>query len=270
MRDFHDKVAFVTGGASGLGFALARAFGRARMKVMLADIEVDALESAVAELKNDQISVRAVECDVSDRSSVQRAAKETLAAFGKVHVVCNNAGVSVGSSLELYTPGDVDWIIGVELMGVIYGCQTFLPLIKAHGEGGHIVSVSSVSAIVPVPGAALHNAAKAGVIALSQTLAAELAGTTIGVSVLIPAFMRTRQADSDRNRPKRFGERTVTSEEFRKHVEGLIQGGMDPNEVAAKVMIGIKENKLVIFSHPEWRSTVEQHFQRMMADYSQP
>lgn len=269
MRDFHDKVAFVTGGASGLGFALARAFGRARMKVMLADIDIDALKNAVAELEQDQISVRAVECDVSDRSSVQRAAKETLDTFGKVHVVCNNAGVSVGGSLELYTPGDVDWIIGVELMGVIYGCQTFLPLIKAHGEGGHIVSISSVSAIIPVPGAAIHNAAKAGVISLSQTLAAELAGTTIGVSVLIPAFMRTRQADSDRNRPERFGERTAASEDFRKHIEGLIQAGMDPNEVAAKVMTGIRENELFIFSHPEWRGAVEEHLQRMMVAYPQ-
>ena len=195
MRDFHDKVAFVTGGASGLGFALARAFGRARMKVMLADIDVDALENAVAELKKDQISVRGVECDVSDRTSVQRAAAETLAAFGKVHVVCNNAGPGVGGALELTTPGDCDWIIGVDLMGTIYGCQTFLPHIKAHGEGGHIVSTASVSGMIPLPGVAVHNAAKAGIIALSQTLAAELAGTSIGVSVLVPGFMRTRIAD---------------------------------------------------------------------------
>jgi NAD(P)-dependent dehydrogenase (short-subunit alcohol dehydrogenase family) len=116
MRDFHDKVAFVTGGASGLGFALARAFGRARMKVMLADIDVDALENAMAELKKDQISVRSVECDVSDRASVQHAAAETLAAFGKVHVVCNNAGVASGGAMELTTPGDCDWIIGVDLL----------------------------------------------------------------------------------------------------------------------------------------------------------
>ena len=149
MRDFHDKVAFVTGGASGLGFALGRAFGRARMKVMLADIDVDSLENAVAELKKDQISVRGVECDVSDRTSVQRAAAETLAAFGKVHVVCNNAGPGVGGPLELTTPGDCDWIIGVDLMGTIYGCQTFLPHIKAHGEGGHIVSTASVSGLYP-------------------------------------------------------------------------------------------------------------------------
>jgi len=211
VRDFHDKVAFVTGAASGLGFALARAFGRARMKVMLADIDVDSLEDAVAELKKDQISVRGVECDVSDRTSVQRAAAETLAAFGKVHVVCNNAGPGVGGPLELTTPGDCDWIIGVDLMGTIYGCQTFLPHIKAHGEGGHIVSTASISGMIPIPGVAVHNAAKAGIIALSQTLAAELAGTSIGVSVLLPGFMRTRIADREhtaRNRPKRFGQQT--------------------------------------------------------------
>jgi NAD(P)-dependent dehydrogenase (short-subunit alcohol dehydrogenase family) len=270
MRDFHDKVAFVTGGASGLGFALARAFGRARMKVMLADIDVDALENAVAELKKDQISVRSVECDVSDRASVQHAAAETLAAFGKVHVVCNNAGVASGGAMELTTPGDCDWIIGVDLMGTIYGCQTFLPYIKAHGEGGHIVSTASVTGLVPIPGVAVYNAAKAGIIALSQTLAAELAGTSIGVSVLVPAFMRTRAIENaDRNRPKRFGERTPASPEAREQMAVLCRAGMDPNEVAEKVMHGIKENELFIFSHPEWRSTLEEHFQRMLAAYPQ-
>jgi NAD(P)-dependent dehydrogenase (short-subunit alcohol dehydrogenase family) len=271
MRDFHDKVAFVTGGASGLGFALARAFGRARMKVMLADIDVDSLENAVAELKKDQISVRGVECDVSDRTSVQRAAAETLTAFGKVHVVCNNAGPPAGGPLELTTPGDCDWIIGVDLMGTIYGCQTFLPHIRAHGEGGHIVSTASVTGIIPVPGVAIHNAAKAGVIALSQTLAAELAGTSIGVSVLVPGFMRTRIADrerTDRYRPKRFGERTAPPQGT-DQLAALISAGMDPNEVAEKVMHGIKENELFIFSHPEWRSAFEEHFQQLLAAYPQ-
>ena len=272
MHDFHEKVVFVTGGASGLGFALARAFGRARMKVMLADIDVDSLENAVAELKKDQISVRGVECDVSDRTSVQRAASETLAAFGKVHVVCNNAGPFCGGAMELMSPGDCDWIIGVDLMGTIYGCQTFLPHIKAHGEGGHIVSTASVSGLFPVPGGAIHNAAKAGIVALSQTLAAELAGTSIGVSVLLPGFMRTRIAEkehTDRNRPKRFGEQTVASPEGRDQFKALVRAGMDPNEVAEKVMHGIRENELFIFSHPEWRNTVEEHFQRMLAAYPQ-
>jgi len=267
MRDFHDKVAFVTGGASGMGFALARAFGRARMKVMLADIDVDALENAVAELKKDQINVRSVECDVSDRTSVQRAASETLAAFGKVHMVCNNAGVGIGGALELTSPGDCDWIIGVNLMGMVHSCQTFLPHIKAHGEGGHIFSTASVTGMLPVPGSAVYNAAKAGIIALSQSLAAELAGTSIGVSVLVPGFMRTRMGDSVRNRPKRYGERTVASPEGREQLEALIRAGMDPDEVAEKVMRGIQENELFIFSHPEWRSTLEEHFQRILAVY---
>ena len=270
MRDFHDKVAFVTGAASGLGFALARAFGRARMKVMLADIDVDGLENAVDELKKDQISARGVECDVSDRVSVQHAAAETLAAFGKVHVVCNNAGPTSGGPLELITPGDCDWIIGVDVMGTIYGCQTFLPHIRAHGEGGHIVSTASVLGMIPAPGIAIHNAAKAAIISLSQTLAAELAGTSIGVSVLVPGFMRTRIADRehiDRNRPKRFGERTPHSPQGEEQLAALVRAGMDPNEVAEKVMHGIKENQLYIFSHPEWRSTLEAHFQQILAAY---
>jgi NAD(P)-dependent dehydrogenase (short-subunit alcohol dehydrogenase family) len=268
MRDFHDKVAFVTGGASGLGFALARAFGRARMKVMIADIDIDSLDNAVAELKKDQISVRGIECDVSDRTSVERAASETLAAFGKVHVVCNNAGPFCGGPMELTTPGDCEWIVGVDLMGTIYGCQTFLPHIKAQGEGGHIVSTASLSGMFPAPGAAVHNAAKAAVIALSQTLAAELEGTSIGVSVLIPGFMRTRIIENSvRNRPKRYGEQTAASPEGREHLKALVHAGMDPDEVAQKVMHGIKENELFIFSHPEWRSTVEEHFQRMLAVY---
>ena len=118
--------------------------------------------------------------------------------------------LACGGPLELTTPGDCDWIIGVDLMGTIYGCQTFLPHIKAQGEGGHIVSTASLSGLIPLPGIAVHSAAKAAIIALSQTLAAELAGTSIGVSVLLPGFMRTRIADREhtaRNRPKRFGQR---------------------------------------------------------------
>lgn len=270
MRDFNDKVAFVTGGASGLGFALARALGRARMKVMLADIDVDALEWAVAELKKDQIGVRGVECDVSDRASVQRAAAETLTAFGKVHVVCNNAGIFSGGAMELTTPGDCDWIIGVNLMGMIYGCQTFLPHIKAHGEGGHIVSTASVTGMLPAPGMAVYNATKAGIIAISQNLAGELAGTSIGVSVLMPGFMRTRIIENRlRNRPKRFGERTAASPESGKQLDALIRGGMDPDEVAEKVMRGIKENEPYIFTDPGWRSSLEEYFQGLLAAYPQ-
>jgi NAD(P)-dependent dehydrogenase (short-subunit alcohol dehydrogenase family) len=267
MRDFEGRVAFVTGGANGLGFALARKFGRARMKVMLADIDIDALENAVAELKKDQISVRSVECDVSDRASVQRAAADTLAAFGKVHLLCSNAGVQCGGAIERITPGDWDWVLGVNVMGFVHAIQAFLPQIKAHREGGHIVAISALIGTFSAPGFGPVNAAKAGIIALSQTLAAELAGTSIGVSVAVPGIMRTRAADCARNRPKRFGEPTERSQEARDQVAALVRSGMDPDEVAEKILHGIKENQLYIFSHPEWRSTLEEHYQRILAAY---
>ena len=130
MREFDGKVAFVTGGASGLGFALARAFGRANMRVMLADIEVGALNAAVAELKGQGIDVRGIECDVANRASVQHAASETLAAFGKIHLICNNAGVVAGGPMERITPGDWDWVIGVELMALCMASRLFCPVLR--------------------------------------------------------------------------------------------------------------------------------------------
>ena len=132
-----------------------------------------------------------------------------------------------------------------------------------------MVSTASLSGMIPAPGAAIHNAAKAGVIALSQTLAAELAGTSIGVSVLVPGFMRTRIIENGvRNRPKRFGEQTAAaSPEGREQLKALVRAGVDPDEIAEKVIHGIKENELFIFSHPEWRSTLEEHFQRILAAY---
>src|SRR5271169_2761069 len=131
MREFRNKVAFVTGAASGIGFGLARALGRANMKVMLADIEVPALDSAVTKLKSEGVDARGVECDVADRESVLHAAAETLSAFGKVHVLSSNAGVGCGGPMELITPGDWDWVIGVNVMGAVHCLQAFLPILKA-------------------------------------------------------------------------------------------------------------------------------------------
>jgi NAD(P)-dependent dehydrogenase (short-subunit alcohol dehydrogenase family) len=240
------------------------------MRVMLADIEVGALNAAVAELKGAGIDARGVECDVANRASVEHAASDTLAAFGKIHVLCNNAGVVAGGPMERITPGDWDWVIGVELMGAVYGIQAFLPHLKAQGEGGHVVTVASMAGMLSVPGMGAHVAAKFGLVGLSETLAAELAGTSIGVSVLCCSFMPTRMDNSARNRSERYGPRTETSPEAEADLATFVRLGKDPEDVAEKVMRVIKENEMYIFTDPELRSPLEERFQRILAAYRQP
>ena len=270
MREFQGKGAFITGGASGVGFALARAFGRANMRVMLADIEVDTLNAALAELKGEGIEAYGTECDVADRTSVQRAAKETFAVLGKVHLVCSNAGVGCGGPLELITPGDWNWVIGVNLMGFVHVIQSFLPHLKQQGEGGHIVTTASVVGMFCVPGTGPYNAAKFGNVAVAETLAAELAGTSIGVSILCVGNVQSRIPDSARNRSERYGAATETSPAAYEQLAAFVRMGQPPDEVAEKVMRGIIENELFVFTHPEFRSFVEERFQRILAACTPP
>jgi NAD(P)-dependent dehydrogenase (short-subunit alcohol dehydrogenase family) len=264
MRDFKGKTAFVTGGASGIGLALAQAFAAVGMKVMLADIDQEGLETALQGFSGTDAAVSGVVCDVADRAAVQRAASETIAAFGKVHIVCNNAGVGAGGEMESISPGDWQWVFDVDLMGTIYGIEAFLPHIKAHGEGGHIVNTASLVAITSPAGIGPHNAAKAGVVSLSQTLAAELAGTAIGVSVVLPGFVCTRAAESRRNRPERYGRPTETPAGPTNHA-AFIRTGIDPREVAPYVMRAIRDNDLYVFTHPEYRDAIEEHFRNVLA-----
>src|SRR5215472_14894916 len=140
MRDLSDRAAFVTGGASGIGFALGRAFGEAGMKVMLADVEADALATAARTLREGGLNVRGVVCDVTDPASVEDAAKTAFEVFGNVHVVCNNAGVGGGTGIDDISLDTWRWVIDVNLMGVVHGIHAFLPHLRAHGEGGHIVN----------------------------------------------------------------------------------------------------------------------------------
>ena len=234
MREFQGKTAFVTGGASGIGFALGRAFAEAGMKVMLADIQEKPLEEAVTELKGSG-EVRGIPCDVADLASVKRAAEETFAAFGKVHVVCNNAGVGWGGQVELIPEEEWEWQVGVNLMGVVHGVQALLPHIKAHGEGGHIVNTASMSGFFAAPGLGPHTVTKFGVVGLSETLAAELAGSTVGVSVVCPAFVRTRYAENIRRlRARRLGGDPGEDAPATGQLAALVRGGIDPKEVARR------------------------------------
>jgi NAD(P)-dependent dehydrogenase (short-subunit alcohol dehydrogenase family) len=267
MRDFKGKTAFVTGGASGIGLAMAQAFTAVGMKVMLADIERDALNTALTSFGGADTEVRGVVCDVSDRAAVQHAAGETVAAFGKVHIVCNNAGVGAGGEMEVISPGDWEWVIGVNLMGVIYGIEAFLPHIKAHGEGGHVVNTASLTAITSPAGIGPYNVTKAAAVSLSETLAAELTGTAIGVSVVLPGFVRTRAAEAARNRAARYGKRTVEAPTGATSHAAMVSAGIDPQEVARRVMTAIHDNDLYVFTHPEYRSFVEEKFRNVLVGH---
>src|SRR5262249_1174864 len=205
MRELEGRTAFVTGGASGIGLALAKAFAAEGMNVMLADIEPPALDLALKHLSQYGNHIRGVACDVADADSVERAAEATEAAFGNVHVLCNNAGVGGGSGIDAISLDSWRWVIDVNLMGVVYGIGSFLPRIRAHGEGGHIVNTASMAGMVNNMGFSPYAASKYAVVAMSEGLSERLKPHGIGVSVLCPEFVRTRIGEAGRHRPPRYG-----------------------------------------------------------------
>src|SRR5215472_13126065 len=200
MKDFKGRTAFVTGGASGIGLGMARAFGKQGMNVVIADVDESAAKAAAERLVSEQIKAVPVRCDVTERGSVREAALETIARFGKVHVVCNNAGVAVAGPLGTVKESDWDWIIDVNLKGVVYGVETFYPLIKSHGEGGHFVNTASLAGMFSPANMEPYSATKFAVVAMSEGWALQLAPQGIGMSVLCPGFVRTRIHESSRAR----------------------------------------------------------------------
>jgi NAD(P)-dependent dehydrogenase (short-subunit alcohol dehydrogenase family) len=270
MQELAGKTAFVTGGASGIGLALGRVFAEAGMQVMLADIETEALAAAVKSLHNFGPDVRGVTCDVSDPGSVERAAAASYEAFGNVHVVCNNAGVAGGSGVDDISLDDWRWVLDVNLMGVLHGVHTFLPHIRSHGEGGHFVNTASMAGMVSGLGFGPYSASKFAVVTMSEGLAMHLRPLGIGVSVLCPGWVRTRINESGRNRSERYGpERTpqpgTWGSEIAAHVAERIQTGLDPSDVAARVLSAIRTDELYVFTHPEMRVAAEERFAAILA-----
>jgi NAD(P)-dependent dehydrogenase (short-subunit alcohol dehydrogenase family) len=272
MQDLAGKTAFVTGAASGIGFALGRKFAETGMKVMLADIEADALTAAVESLHDFRPNVRDVRCDVADPVSVERAAKATYEAFGNVHVVCNNAGVGGGSGIDNVSLDTWRWVIDVNLMGVLHGIRTFLPHIRAHGEGGHIVNTASMAGMNSGLGFSPYSASKFAVVNMSEGLAKQLAPLGIGVTVLCPGFVRTRIWESGRNRPERYGPTQIphpasTAGKLLAELTELGRVGLDPANVAAQVLTAIRENELYVFTHhgADWRAELEERFAAILA-----
>lgn len=252
MRDVAGKVAFITGGASGIGLAMARSFSAAGMKVAIADIEEHALERAAASFAPNNTGIIALRVDVADRDAMARAADETERAFGKVHVVCNNAGVGLSGPLEEMSFADWDWVVGVNLHGVINGVQTFVQRIIAHREGGHIVNTASLAGLMAAPGLGVYNTTKFAVVGLSETMRAELGAHEIGVSVLCPGFVNTNILASERNRPEVLRARSDAVEPLDLAAyERFVESMLDPAIVGDMTLHAIQQNEAYILTHPE-------------------
>jgi NAD(P)-dependent dehydrogenase (short-subunit alcohol dehydrogenase family) len=270
IADFRGKTAFITGGASGIGLGMARAFGRTGMDVVVADIDKKAAVAAVAQLAEQQIRAVPVYCDVSERGSVRAAALEAVAAFGKVHIVCNNAGVAVGGPIGAVGERDWDWIIDVNLKGVVYGTETFTPLIVSHGEGGHIINTASMAGMLSPPGLEPYSATKFAVVALSEGWLLQLAPLGIGVSVLCPGFVRTRIHESGRGRQDRYGGQGEVDPGVAATREAAAQqvlSGIDPDIVGERALEAVKAGEPYIFTHPNMKPFVEQRFQAILAAF---
>jgi NAD(P)-dependent dehydrogenase (short-subunit alcohol dehydrogenase family) len=269
MQDVRNKVAFITGGASGIGLGIATVFVEAGMQVAIADLRADHLDQARARFAAMHASdqVLALRLDVMDRAAMARAADETQRRFGKVHVLVNNAGVGLEGPLEQATYDDWDFGLGVNLGGVINGLQAFLPRIRAHGEGGHIVNTASLAGLLVMPAhMCIYVTGKAAVIALSESIRTGLAEAGIGVSVLCPGPIKSNIHECADNRPERFR----TSSGFHDSEARLAQRQvsnlwMEPETVGRMVLDAIRRNELYVITHGEWRQALIDRFQAILA-----
>ncbi len=267
MRDLAGKVAFITGGASGMGLGMARAFATEGMKLMLADVNEARLAEVEQEFRDKGVDVATIVCDVTKLEQVNAAADATIERFGKVHVLCNNAGINVGGTYEELSQQDWDWVIAVNQLGVQYGISAFLPKIKAHGEGGHIVTTSSMAGMVNAgPGWAPYNASKFAVVIMNEVLYSELKETNIGVSVLCPGAVATNIIEAADSRPSDFGssgDKPVIAGD----VAELLEHGLDPDVVGKLVLEGIQEEQFYLFTDPRMFKAVERRFERIQRGF---
>ncbi|MEE2665514.1 MAG: SDR family NAD(P)-dependent oxidoreductase [Myxococcota bacterium] len=264
MRDLSGKVAVITGGASGIGRALADAFADEGMKLVLADVEKPALEAAVAELEAGGSEAFGVPTDVRDPEQVRALADAALDRFGTVHVVCNNAGVApLGPVLETSFE-DWRWLVDVNLLGVAYGCSVFAPILIEQGEG-HIVNTASAGGLIAAPGLGAYVATKHAVVGLSETLFLELADTGVGLSVLCPGLVDTRIFQSERNRPGDDGGPASYGDFQSRACDMLSRLGTPPARIARSVVEAIHEELLFILPNEEVKPLVLERFERVVA-----
>jgi NAD(P)-dependent dehydrogenase (short-subunit alcohol dehydrogenase family) len=270
MNDLQGKTAVITGAASGIGLALAHRFGQAGMNLVAADVEVDALASAVAELEAAGFTVAPFEIDVRDMERVIALESFARDRFGNVHLLCNNAGVGGGGPIGGLDDIEIwKWTIDVNLWGVIYGCQAFLPAMLEHGEPAHIVNTASMAGLVSGPMMGPYNVSKYGVVALSETLSKEmqLTQSSVGVSVLCPAFVQTSIASSRRNLPTELQSDADAPEESSPQatmIQQLIAAGMPTSEVADAVHDAVVGDRFWILTHDDTKPAVTERAQQIV------
>jgi len=267
MKNVEGKVAFITGGASGIGLGMASVFHSAGMKVIIADIRKDHLEGAMESFVGDTRDIHTIQLDVTDRKAFENAAREAEQVFGKVHILCNNAGVYLYGPIQKATYEDWDWTLNVNLGGVINGIQTFVTRIISHGEGGHIVNTSSISGIFVAGGTGIYTTSKFAVVGLSEALRLDLEKENIGVSVLCPGFVNSRIYDCGKTRPEQLSNSgyTVKQEVLDRLKNAHNEIGMDPLEIGRKVLSAIRMNKLYIITHPEFAHEIHRRSEAILA-----
>jgi NAD(P)-dependent dehydrogenase (short-subunit alcohol dehydrogenase family) len=273
MRDFEGKVAVVTGGASGIGFGMATRFAEQGMKVVLADVEEPALEAAVTRLRQAEHDVLGVVTDVSKSESVEALARKTLDAYGRVHVLCNNAGVGGGAGGAIWeaTLKDWQWTLGVNLWGVIYGIHTFVPIMLEQDEEGHVVNTASMAGITPSNRP--YSISKHGVVSLSEALHEGLRdrGAKVHCSCLCPGVINTNIMFGSRNRPPELinpGREQPTEREMRRSNavhKYAVEKGMDPLEVGDMVVEAIRNEQFWILTHPDWDNIIRTRVDDILA-----
>ena len=265
MRDVAGKVAFITGGDSGIGLGIARAFTDAGMKVVITYRTRSHLDEAMKLLPGAADRVHAINLDVTDRAAMEKAAAETIEVFGKVHVLVNNAGVAVIGGLARASYADWDWAMSVNAGGVFNGIRTFLPRIQAQGEGGQVVSVSSLAGLLGHAPAGVYTASKFAVVGMMEALRAELADTNIGVTVFCPGIVNTNIGSSARNRPAGasapaarvdpgFKMDPAMMAEMQKAMAEShgVSPAMDPLDAGRRVLQGVRNNDLYVLTTPEF------------------
>jgi len=267
MKDFYGKTAFITGAANGIGLGMSITFAKAGMNIIMSDIRKDDLDKAAEEVKKYNKGVYTIAVDVSDRVAMKEAADEAVRAFGKIHILCNNAGINMFGPIDQATYDDWDWMINVNLYGVINGLMSFLPKIKAHGEGGHIVNTASMAAFVSSHGTGVYSATKHAVRGLTETLWYNLAPQNIGVSMLCPGFVNSNIHKTEELRPEQFKNSgyAVGQKMFEGMGKTMQAIGMSPLEVGERVLRGIQNNDLFIFSHPEMKEEVDENFRWILS-----